>query len=71
MWLQTKNRSNQITGINVHFNNTSKEYELWATKTDGKTYLIESSKELETVSEIKQAIDYAIASGIPSFELEV
>lgn len=61
LWLidsKNSDKSFYITSCNIHKNNG--EYEVWVGKPDGKTQLIRSSDNEESIREVKEAIDFAI-----------
>ena len=68
MWIVEDKLSYEIIGVNIH-TTVNNMHEVWATKKDGKTKLIKKSKDINEVSEIKEAIDYAIKTGDKVLEL--
>jgi hypothetical protein len=44
-------------------------HELWVERTNGKGLKVFSSKNIAEVQEIKEAIDYAVTSGVSTLEL--
>lgn len=77
MWIMVKKGEDkcsstyEITSYNENFNKNSNEYELWVERITGKNVLLISSKNKTDILEVKEAIDFAIAQGIPAFEIEV
>ena len=69
MWLKEKHKTTNIVGINTHYNDKTSAYELWATKNDGKTFLVISSEKEGEVLELKEAMDFAIETNQSVFEL--
>lgn len=68
LWLVMKNSSYQIASSNI----VKKDgvHEIWVERTSGKGLKIFKSKNEEEVTEIKDAIDYAISKGKPTLELD-
>ena len=71
IWIinKEKNESYQVVGINVHKNKEDKMYEVWGTKPDGKTIMLQKDKNKEKIVEYADGIHYAISTGIKTFTL--
>ncbi len=67
LWLIKENASHQIVSCNIH--NANNTFELWITRPNDKNLKIVESTQLEDVTTIKEAIDYAIENGIPALRL--
>lgn len=69
IWLVKGNMSHQIISCNIYDNKDKGTHELWVTRPGGKNLKISESKNRDVVSEIKDAIDYAVEKGIPILRL--
>ena len=61
--LAFKNETYNVDGYNVHFNEQTKEYEMWITRKNGNTKMVASSKNEKDILGLKKAMDYAIDKG--------
>lgn len=67
IWLIIGEESHQIISSNVC--NKGDMYELWVTRPNGKSLKIDEGNK-EKITEIKDAIDYAIEIGASTFKIE-
>lgn len=68
LWLVIKGASYQIVSCNLHQENG--KHQLWIERARGKSIKVKESEKYEDVKELKDAIDFAIKQGYPSFEVE-
>lgn len=61
MWIVDSNKyeSYEIIGTNIH--KEENIFQIWATKTSGKTIKLKESDDEQLIKDYKEAIDYAIS----------
>ncbi len=73
LWLiRGEDQSDSIVGCNIFTDSTKPktEHQLWVTRTNGKTTMIDANEDKGVVQEIKDAIDYAIETGEPALRIK-
>lgn len=68
LWLILGESSYEIVACNTHTTQKGVN-QLWVERPSGKTLMIIESKEKEVVTEVKEAIDFAIKNGHKTLEL--
>jgi len=69
LWLIINEASHQIISCNTHTTDKG-VHQIWIERPNGKTMLIHESKNKEEVTEIKEAIDFAIKHGHKTLEIK-
>jgi hypothetical protein len=62
LWVKNGDKTFLITSFNIHFNNATNLYELWATKLDGKGVMLVSFEE-KYVKEYHDMFTFAVTNG--------
>lgn len=68
LWLITGKQSHQITACNIH--EVDGKYQVWVERSNGKSMKLKESHDLEEIEVYKKAIDFAVANGHKSLELD-
>lgn len=69
LWLIKEEASHQIMSCNVHMNDGSGNFELWITRPNDKNLKVAESADRADVIEIKEAIDFAIETGVSALRI--